>query len=110
MSRSPIPMPTHTDPAVLRLMERQAGALERLAAAMELLTDRLAAQNFADGEDRLLTVNEAAEIVGRSRETIYQLINRGMLPAHRVEGLRGVRISRRQLAEWLSATSLAQEG
>ena len=110
MSRPLLQFPPAPDPSALRLMERQAAALERIAAAVEILTDRLAAQDLADGEDRLLTVNEAAEIVGRSRETIYQLINRGMLPVHRVEGLRGVRISRRQLAEWLSATAQTQGG
>jgi len=52
---------------------------------------------------RLLKVHEAAQRLSISISKTYHLIERGILPHHRIVG--AIRISENQLEEYLSATS-----
>ncbi len=49
--------------------------------------------------ERLLSVREAAERLGVSRQHVYRLVQRGELPGLHVGGV--VRIDPRELEEWL---------
>lgn len=54
---------------------------------------------MADIEKLAYTVEEAAEALGLSTDTVYQLTHRADFPAIRVG--RSVRISRELLADWV---------
>jgi excisionase family DNA binding protein len=52
----------------------------------------------------LHTVNEAAELLGVGRTTMYELINSGQLKVTRI-GTRGIRISDEELKRFIAASS-----
>lgn len=73
---------------------------------VDLVMDRLATQ--APPTERLLRVGEAAELLGVSRTTVYQLIGRHELRSLKVRGRRLVPTS--SVAELIAAMDLAHEG
>ena len=54
-----------------------------------------------DGDDRLLSVVEAAALLGISRTKTYELASRGQIPVVRIG--KAVRIPRHKLIEWIDA-------
>lgn len=54
---------------------------------------------MAESEKLAYTVQEAAEALGLSTDTVYQLVHRADFPAIRVG--RAVRISRKLLEQWV---------
>lgn len=51
-------------------------------------------------EDRMLTVDQAAEVCGRSKSFLYERsVDLGF--GHRANGARGLRISERELRRWM---------
>ncbi len=51
-----------------------------------------------------LNISEAAEYLGVSRQTVYNLIERGILPYTELRGVRGKRIKKEDLAALFKRT------
>lgn len=54
-----------------------------------------------ESKDRMLTVEQAAEVCGRSRSFLYERAE-ALGFGHRANGCRGLRISERELRTWMS--------
>lgn len=63
---------------------------------------------MAESEKLAFTVQEAADALGLSTDTVYQLVHRADFPAIRVG--RAVRISRKLLERWLDDQIQAGKG
>jgi excisionase family DNA binding protein len=61
--------------------------------------------------DKLLTPEQAAEILQVKKSTIYVWLNRGVnLPAFRPAGTRTVRFDERELRDWIKRESSKKRG
>jgi excisionase family DNA binding protein len=89
-------------PAVrAQLLARCAAVLAALSGAMAVDADRPSPQSVAESEpDRLLTVCEAARLMGFAPSYVYEMARRGDLPT--VRRKKYVRVRRSAVERWIT--------
>ena len=100
------------DPSKVALLSsvKRASLVGRCAAVLAALSGAMLTGERPDTDlvprtapDRLITVQEAAELMGFAASYVYEMVRRGDLPAVRPRGGKYVRLRRAAVEQWIAA-------